>query len=215
MNWVKRLRKISILAEKKIFSQEKCKQIHQWAKKLKHSDNTWANVQWKHVITGKLGQREGRSRGVGTLQGSVLPGHAQSLCSQGWQGASSQMLTWTSEPWHKTSEGKHPVLLSTQHKKLGLCASWPLAIMNLSALLVHTSLLGVPLIQTRPVPWQTFWGWRLAANTNHHLSRVTAKWQREKEFVWCCSAASVCTRSARVLLDLLCKLLIRLLSRIS
>lgn len=118
---MKRLRKVSTLPEKKIFSQEKCKEIHLWEKKVKCSDKTWANIQGRHVITGKLGQSKERSRGVGTLQGSALPGHAQPLCSQGWKHTSPQMLTWRSEPWHKTSEGRHPVLLFTQHKNSGLC----------------------------------------------------------------------------------------------
>lgn len=65
-----------------------------------------------------------------------------------------------------------------------------------------------PLTLACPVPWQTFWGWRPAANTNHHLNRETDKWQREKEIAWYCSTASVYTRSARVLLDLLPKSLI-------
>lgn len=35
------------IGRKKIFSQEKCKQIHPWEKKLEESGKIWANIQWR------------------------------------------------------------------------------------------------------------------------------------------------------------------------
>lgn len=85
--------------------------------------------------------------------------------------------------------------------------SWPLAVYCEHACCLTTAhFSAAALTQVYPVPQQVFCGLRQAANRNHHFKRVMFKYQREKEFAWHCSTASLCKRFAKVLLSLLSEL---------
>lgn len=158
-----------------------------------------------HVITGKLGQSE---EGAGVLElcrgqffwdtlgrcahraGSVPP---PDVDLEIWATTQNLWGKASCPPFYTTQELRAVCLLASSYNELVCC--------------LNAQLSAGPLTPACPVPGQTFWGWRPAANTNHH-NRETDKWQREKEIAWYCSAASVYTRSARVLLDLLPKSLI-------
>lgn len=101
------------IGRKKKISQEKCKQIHQWEKKLKQSGKIWENIQWRACDHRQTGTKWRRSRGVGTLQGSVLLGHTWPLCSQGWQCATPRC--WPGDLSHDTKPLRESILSSFLH----------------------------------------------------------------------------------------------------
>lgn len=89
----------------------------------------------------------------------------------------------------------------------GCMTSWPLAFYcDHVCCLTTAHFSAAALTQVYPVPQQIFCGWRPIANRNHYFKRGVFENQREKEFAWHCSTASLCKRFARVLLNLLSEL---------
>lgn len=89
----------------------------------------------------------------------------------------------------------------------GCMTYWPLAAYCEHVCCLTTAhFSAAALTQVYLVPQQILCGWRPVANRNHYFKRVLFEYQREKEFAWHYSTASLCIRFARVLLSLLSEL---------